>query len=281
MVSRKSSPGTGRIGSLWRDGTISIAFARWRRQSDRRVSEPARLQKLPPDRGRVLMVPVPGVAHPSCADGGAHLAVLGCGTPDSSVRRCRGRSGRRASRNRYWDGRGVVLVGSHLTDAWRTVSALRAAGMQVIDPAAGCRWFSELAGTVLTSPLTRGRPSVWLGTRSDRARSPREPTAAGLANPSEMVWQASREWSDSTSGPHLAELHGRLAQTREQLWLMAPDLWRDLPVDDPGFVRSHAIAGRCWPGLGADEGSADVWCDDDQVLPGVGEGAVHCRAAAV
>jgi methanogenic corrinoid protein MtbC1 len=289
VVSEVLAPVQAEIGSLWQDGTISIAEEHVASAITSACLHLPRLTEAPrPDRGRVLMVSAEGEWHTLPAQMVALTwRVLGWDTRLISPSVPAADLGEEASRES-----GVVAgvscsSAAHLTGAWRTVSALRAAGMQVI---VGGRLFdgsSELAERIGADAYAADpvEGSVWLQDAQRSGKVPREPRLREDWEHLEMVWQAlPRVVEDSLRlAPHLAELALPAEQTREQLWLMARTCVGATLVDDPGLLSDHMRWCRqVLAGQGADEGFADVLVATiDRVLP---EGSARVRsllAAAV
>ena len=286
VVSEVLAPVQAEIGSLWQDGTISIAEEHVASAITAACLHLPRLTEAPrPDRGRVLMVSAEGEWHTLPAQMVALTwRVLGWDTRLISPSVPAADLGEEASRES-----GVVAgvscsSAAHLTGAWRTVSALRAAGMQVI---VGGRLFdgsSELAERIGAdvTPLTPWRIGLAAG-RAAIGQGPREPRLREDWEHLEMVWQAlPRVVEDSLRlAPYLAELALPAEQTREQLWLMARTCVGATLVDDPGLLSDHMRWCRqVLAGPAPMRGSRTSWSRRSTgFCPRVGAGAVLLAAA--
>jgi methanogenic corrinoid protein MtbC1 len=290
VVAGVLAPAQAEIGSLWQGGTISIAEEHVASAITAACLHLPRLMQAapPPDRGRVLMVSAEGEWHTLPAEMvaltwqalGWDIRLISPSVPAADL-------GQEATRDAGAVAGVSCSSAAHLTGAWRTVSALRAAGMRVI---VGGRLFdgsSELAERIgadayCADPMDA---SSWLEDAQRSGKVPREPLLREDWEGLEPVWQAlPRVVEDSLRlAPHLAELALPPEQTREQLWLMARTCVGATLLDDPALLADHMVWCRqVLAGHGADEGFADVLVATiDRVLP---EGSARVRsllAAAV
>ena len=175
VVSEVLAPVQAEIGSLWQDGTISIAEEHVASAITSACLHLPRLTEAPrPDRGRSADGQCRrGVAHPSCADGGAHLARAWVGHQTISPSVPAADLGEEASRGIRCGGRGVVLVSSTpdrcLADRVG-VARGRYAGDRRRRLFDGSSELAERIGADVAMTPWRDRSGCRM--RSDRARSP-------------------------------------------------------------------------------------------------------------